>query len=579
MKRSLLTFRNQGLIVPFLPLLLLTPFPTMAQGTKTWTNTSVAAPHLWSQSANWADGNAPEALESAEIFIDSFNRSPVAERTIQLDRPEQVLRGGLRFQFTGWSNLSTRIDLNGGRMTLDGGGLYFNGSMSAVTTRPTVSFTNGTLQLGTAENSSVLEVGKMIAGFGSMADTALVFGSGATFDSRNLAAIRIISEPVSYAQQFTLDLSQATVATGSTAGVLTTGTLEAAVYTATAITAGRSREATLRLGTMERLEVTGDLQLGVSAVTTTNAATTFSGTLLFTDTQAGPLEVNIGRSLKVGVGIGGKGSLRDLPGQSAIRVGRAEMQTHERGVLQIGFSHLTPTLASRAAAEGEVISEGGSFSAYISELRIGENRSSVGKGAALGTLDLGKATLSTLSVTGDAVLGSGHEAQGRLLLRGGVASSASLSIGNATLEAEGRAGRSLLRLDGTKWEVAGNFTLGAQGDVEIIVGNHAAGLDFATTTFSIASGGKITLTFNEAAQEGTLWGLRFLGDQSALLTSYQSAITTDGDYGNLATIFYDGSYTYYGLQQVPEPGSVVLLLLGSIAFIYRYGKAPRSTPC
>ncbi len=522
---------------------LLTAAPCHAQST--W-NKASSGSWDWSDTGNWLDGSVPGNPEAGPVEI----RVPANSFTILLDTPgDQVLENGVAFK-VGTTNFGqVTFDLQGKRLILDGGELALLIS-SGGSARTAVAFHNGTVQLGTAEHSASVALN----GPDTSINSGMVFGAGSIFNTTNTSSILIASNSYNRLTGYTLDLSQATFQSGTTPDALVvTDSIAVGQGLSTSPTSDRNKLGILKLGKASTLEIGQNLILGQNINSSGNSISV-SGSLELDAATEGPVALNIGHDLRIGVGDRVTGAISGSPLELNVQVGSAQTPIENRGVLYVGYKNRTQKEDN--SATGSFLAAGGSFEAYVRELRIGENNST--GGSAEGILDFGNSALQRLEVSGDATIGKGVNAVGSLSLKGGSASSETLTVGEST-----SVSRSLLSLDQTTWSVSESLLVGALGTIEIIVVEGSAGLDLLSDeplNLVIQPGGVIHVTFAAAPDTQNLWGLRLLGDYQGLLGGYleSHSLTASGAYGGSAQVFFDGTYTYYGIAAIPEPGAVVL---------------------
>ncbi|HWL52253.1 MAG TPA: PEP-CTERM sorting domain-containing protein [Chthoniobacteraceae bacterium] len=576
---------------PLIPLLALMMGSGSLHAQLYW-NATGPGPHDWSDTANWVDDTdeptAPLApVESRKIY---FGASPGATAansyTVRLDAEggSQTLEGGMVFSGNAsGSGTTVTMDLNDQSLILNGGELGWWREAATQYGGNTIRFEGGgTLRVGAVLAASI-DLGRRYASFSTANQTTnntLVVGAGTTFDTANTSNIWVAANGENFHHNYTLDLQAATLRSGSQADTLkVANTIGAGVALATATNGNSSKNGVIRLGNLSLLEIGNDLILGQSNENKTGYSYggTYQGELVFSPTQGTtPVTVRIGRDLRLGVEENSTGVI-STPEVMHLSVGSAETRG---GKILVGHRAIVKTVAAERDAVGSLVAKGGSFNAYIEELSVGfnanthETEGESTAGTATGTLDFSSAELGVLDISGSARVGVGREAVGTLLLAGGEARSASLTVGNASLTAA----RSTLGLDETLWSVSGDFLLGELGDVHISLGSQPAGLE-VEGSFLIADGGVMTVDFSSLGGEGFLWALKLAGEQQSLLEGYllDGQLAGTGEYASLATVVQDGGYTYYGIAAIPEPGTYVLLFGGTLLGLAfgRKGKGER----
>ncbi len=566
-----------GLLIKAAALLLFTFQPVEAA--LQW-NRHTNGTYSWSTGTNWMNGTAPGLAEDQEIILkDTTSTTTSTSIAILLDieEDEQILTGGLTFTgYNNWSNPFTlNLDLNEKRLILDGGRLSFIRESGTSVKSNTLAFTNGTLQVGTASHAATIDLGRNYASSGvSTAAQANVLkvGIGATFDSVNIDSLHIASNLSNFTHQYTFDLSEATLVSGTqerTLKVANSISIGAALQTS--FNGSNKKQGELKLGDLSLLQ-TNDLAVGqsleVTAIETLDRTST--GILRFAANQTTALEMNVTRDFRIGVGKNAIGEVLDAPQELHLTVGTALTPVNERGVLFVGYKNLSGTTFNRTkdTTSGKFVAQEGSFNAYLRELKVGVNDYTVG--TVEGILDLSEMDLGRLEVTGDAVVGRGVDAVGHLALSGGTVASSNLVLGTATqgVDPDFTLTRSSLSLDNTLWTIDGTLTIGAMGDLELRLGSGLAGLDIGLA-LDLQSGGTLAIHFDANASESVLWGLRIAGDHETLLNGYigSDRLLALGEFGSQAFVFKDDQYTYYGIVAIPEPATLALCSLGLLGIL------------
>ncbi|HWL53377.1 MAG TPA: hypothetical protein VNQ90_13150 [Chthoniobacteraceae bacterium] len=574
-----------ALLVPAAAFLLLAGSP--AQAAFEW-DRHVSGTHFWSTGTNWKEGEAPALVEDAEVaFMDNNVPTSLTGYTVVLDIGEEVqtLRGGLTLSgyYNAGNPFTLNFDLNDKRLILDGGRLSFWRAAGSGVKANTWLFSHGTLQVGTADNAATIDLGTNH--WSSAIATArqansLKLGSDATFDSVNLGSLQIVANTVSLGQQFMLDLSEANLVSGSEQRTLKVAdAINIGVAQSTTLNNSNNKQGELRLGELSHFQTT-DLTVGRSfeGSLTSAADATSAGILRFLATQTGVLNMKVARDLQIGAGKNASGQVLDAPLKLNLTVGDAATPTAQRGVLHVGYLQSVGSTGNAGdTTSGQFIAREGSFNAYVSELKIGVNEHLRGK--VDGNVDFSQMELGVLDITGDAAIGKGINAEGRLALSGGQVFSKNLVLGAATESSTGdplwTLERSGLSLDGTLWTIENNLTIGAMGDLELRLGPDPslAGLDIGLGLTLEAVGsqkGTLAIYFDTDGSEGMLWGLRIAGnDHDELLADYieSNQLLALGEFGSLATVFTDEQYTYYGIAAIPEPGFVTLCGAGLLILL------------
>ncbi len=526
-------------------------------GQYNWTSTA-SGTRLWSDSANWSGASVPPSTTNDGVSF--VNSTSALSYTVSLTA-DQVLGGGLTITpSTSNSGLIT-FTLNGGKMTFKSGNLLYSPASIPSSSRYNAAFTSGTYRF--EDNSSIIMRTTGDSAGNLTTSVGIQFGSGATLDSEGLGSILVASSSGNYRNNMVLDLSGANLISGANEKTLTTsGAVEIGVTTLTGPSGSRDKIGRLQLGVLSELEIGGSLSIGVNS-RTSNVSTSAIGALAFsTAPQQGAVRVLVNNSLRVGVGAGSEGTIESIPNGLDLELGN---QVTRGGAVEIGYKNVASANASGNAL-GTVEAGTGSLSAYVTALHVGQNLHAAG--SATGTFDFSESDLEVLDISGGAFIGEGTNAVGTVRLAGGSARSNTVAIGNSTAT-----NKSLLRLETTTWSVSSALTIGAKGAIEITLGaGGVGGLDLLfdqEQNFVMQEGGSILVTFDEAAGNTAFWGLRMVGNHVDYLDLFKSsgALGANGLYAGDASLFYDGVYTYYGLQAVPEPSELALLALGGMGLL------------
>ncbi|HWL54666.1 MAG TPA: hypothetical protein VNQ90_19655 [Chthoniobacteraceae bacterium] len=554
-------------VVVFAAICLLPLSGATRANAQTWTNNTTGTWN-WGDGGNWEDENAPANPADEPVL---FDPGAINLTVVLNTEGDQILRQGLELrQRTSVPGLVT-MDLQGKKLILDGGALVLNANDSAKTPLTVAAFSSGTVQLGTTEKAADLLLG--IEGMRNTANTkTMLFAAGSTLDTFHTANLLISTDGGSQSKNYALDLSAANLRSGEAEKTLAvTDTLSIAQsWVDTPTTDLRTKVGALKLGVVSTLAIGKDLIVGQyqRGETGGNSLTEVAGTFDFAAANPEPVSMTVGRDLRIGVGDRATGAILNAPATLHLAIGTEQTAVEDRGVIQIGYKNQSQgTVNPDGATSGSFVggAEGGTFSAFVAELRIGQNTRA--GGSATGLLDFRHATLEQMVITGDAVIGDGVNAAGSLHLNGGVVTSDNLVVGNVT-----GSETSLLSLDGTHWQVAGPLLVGGLGEIRLDIRNANGGIDLASDQaidLTIQSGGLIRAQFHAPAGNETLWAIRMAGDQQERFQLYldNDRLVAEGEYGSLATLFYDGVHTYYGIAAIPEPSVAALfgLIAGAIA--------------
>lgn len=560
---------------------LLFAFSVSLHAQKTWSVLSGD----WTVDANWAPTPAPTAVEASNILFDSatVNNNAVRTVTLNIAGETQTLTGGLTFENGSTASRPFILELNDKRLILDGNTLGMQGQLGS-SERDLGTFRNGVVQVGTAENATSIQLGRDFAEANPSPSSnvvygyRLVFGEESVLDTVNTSDILVAASKTGGAarnRKYVLDLSQAELRSRDGEGnvvnnaLKTTGSIRVGNMEENTIANATTykNEGRILFGNVQSIDVGGDLILGryQRSSAGNNTISYYSiGTLEFAAASySQPVEVNVGGDLILGYGDRAIGEVEDAPALN-LTVGSAS----QRSVIYVGYKNQSHgTSFTNGDTSGSLVTPGGTFDAHLTELVVGVNTQTRDGGSTTGVLNFSNSELGTLDISGDAIIGQGIRAQGELHLKGGAASSVNLTVGDAT-----GSNRSLLSLSGTSWTVSNALSVGALGDISLNVMQGVINIDLTSDdplNFTIASGGLINAIFDEAPA-GSLWAIRQLGDQRAEFGAFLSdtRLTASGGYGNLADVYFDGTYTYYGI--IPEPPAFPLVVAGVVALLLHY---------
>lgn len=537
------------------------PNPAQADDLR-WTNLGGSAiPKSWTDPENWLDEIAPDLVESNLV---RFNNSLAGGTfTVEIDTPgNQILEGGLWLQMSTGNPGNMTLDLQDQTLVLNGSELVYNPASVVSDTRVTATFDNGRVQFGDTLATNI-RFGDGGYNNGTLTTSlGVAFTEDAIFDAHNLGNFQIASGTTNIRTwSFFLDLSETTIQSGSEENALVIGeNLEIAFHNETgASETERRKYGELRLGELESLRVAGNLILGRSRSTNENLLGV-QGILDFAATNQGAAELVIGGNLQVGVGPQASGIIQNAP-ELAITLGSASTPVEERGDVWIGYLNI---VGAGNITSGSIVAPDSSLHGWINELRIGEV--SAGAGEVEGIFDLGNASEVELVISGEAVIGRGADARGEFRVANASIQSMSLVVGQTT-----DADRSLLRLHHSLWEV-GEVLVGAAGDVEIVLGAASGGLDILgsdAADFSLLPNGLVQVDFAQAPTTEPIWGVRMLGDHTALFQSYvdSGTLSATGAFGGAAEVFFLDGFTHFGV--IPEPSTLALFGLSLLIFSRR----------
>jgi len=475
-------------------------FTTLAavytDGNVTWSGDG-AVPY-WDMPANWAGNAAPTNPTAATVTFGTNGQAVVG--LVETDR--QV--GGITFGVDRYLGpMSHTLNLNQKRLTVAGDIRRTNWETE------TLILTNGTLQIGTDAVAGNINLSP------NWGTPTLRLSPGTVLDARNLNNVTLGFPGWGNGTSAYLDLRGAEVA----GGVLAMQNL----YT--------------------RMAASGSSHVYLDG-----------NTLLSHIAISNRLEICTPHSRGSGY-IGDPLDDGRLPANISVTVG---VSPSTRG--SIWISRVGSTSATGAGANGKLVaSDGGSFTAYLSELAV-VRQETTSIQTHTGILDIRAMTTclidaETLTVGSDAYTtpSTGYDIRGELYLCSG-----SVTADVAEIGASMGVGWGKLSLSNTLFRVNDAFTLNHTAQVTIRLGANPIGLD-VDGTFTDQGDGTINVHFMEAPPAGTTnWAIRVKGDALGILSGLVSSerLTPTGDYeGKAVGLLFDGEYTYYAMvdDTVPFP--------------------------
>ena len=481
-------------------------------GAVVWSGGDPIGRRQWIWGANWIGGNAPANPTQADVFFMLDGSS--TDETITNELEDDWAVGKLRFRTPEGStatNIRHTTDLAGYTLTAGhlwisqygGGGNLGNGGSVGVT------INNGTLQIGSEQAKGDLLVSNAVW-YNAAAE--LIFGTGVTL--RPYLRNMYVGENADQAPagEAAIDFGSASIENNELKAEnvrISTGKRTAAIK----LYAGNQ---------VERIEVSGSLKIGDGA-----AASGRFGDPALTDVD---------------------GNWKLAP-NTHVRVGTDE---NTRGELIIGRS----TLAGAYGAL--VMSEGGSFNAYLTDLQVGTKLASSGywqsRHAFLDLRSVASFSLDAQNVKiGPAAAVKSDAARAEVRLPAGLAKVSNLQVGHPSTANNCSA---LLQLAGTTTQVSGQTDVGDSGTILIEVGGTSSGLDLAAGAGLTvqdgalpANNGKIRIVFSTPSASGLYWGLRWEGDHAADLQALADVGKLTWDDTALpggASIFTQGGFTMLG---------------------------------
>jgi len=238
-----------------------------------------------------------------------------------------------------------------------------------------------------------------------------------------------------------------------------------------------------------------------------------------------------------------------------------------------------------AMSSGTVVLAQGTFTGYLSQLRVGINDYDNGYGSAFGLLNLSNSSLVALTVTGDVQIANSRlknnfKGKGFVYLPAGTATiQGSLLIGDNTNFASSATDKSqgLLELFGTRVSVGSNVVVETTGVISNHVYGSSCGIDIlcaGTNYLSMSNAARVVVDFkdNPTDTSTVYWGLRMKGNQQAylqgLMNSAKIIILTNGLSGINAQqcgVYYDSSndVTYIGVPPTTTSQGTSLIWLAN----------------
>lgn len=510
--------------------------------TVTWTDAD-ETDSLWSTGGNWS-GGAPGTADTALFTNQGLDAESKGASRLDGNRSIAgllVRNPDVRVNGADFAHL---LNLDGNRLTVDGDveiGRYtitVSGGLPANLGTVTLTVTNGTFQVGTAGAARNLTIGR---GRNYTIGAQLLLAANTTlqghFDTIVVPGMPIGATDANRTITGLLDLRQAALTDGTTAGVFAASNLYVAARSAHHVSG-----------------LTGQVLFG----TALNA-------------------IRIADKLIIGRGVRFFGYLgvRDSNGTAAmpdhvdIEVGSQE----NRGTLNVAHGDIDGN--TQNASAHLVAGNGGAFTAYLTSLMVGRHggwdADKTASRNATGILDLRNMDEIVLDVDGDATIGESrteadyikHTANGYVHLPPGTAVFNNLSVGPAY-------GSGLLDLYGTEVTVTNALAVSGKGTITVRSGAAGGSLTVNTDDApgdAIAIGGKIRVLFTApAAGGGAQIGLRWKGNRVTEIVTLigdnnaANRISYDDTAETLprpAQLYLTGGYTVLGLP--PPSGTVVFV--------------------
>ncbi len=261
-------------------------------------------------------------------------------------------------------------------------------------------------------------------------------------------------------------------------------------------------------------------------------------------------------SLIVGQGYNAGSSTLLLGSSFVTRVGSADSRA---SLLVVGGD----------AAGACTLTAGGSFNAYLTNLVVGTNDSSIY--AVNGLLNLSSVTNGRIDAAGSVAIGIGSNAVGEVRLTAFSATAGQLQVGASNQNVT--ATRGTLLMTGTVFTVTNSVlvlgpTAANRGRILTTVNGAPAGLDLAAAaTLTVHSGIISNVFLNPSNYTAVYWSLRWEGDHTNTLEALRAAgklMWTTSALNDRAVgpvrIFMDSGITYVGAPMRKFGGSLVILM-------------------
>lgn len=426
----------------------------------------------WSVNANWVGDAAPGNPYASTILYETGGQAVTG--VVDANWSVNALNVTPQTSYTG--SLAHTIDLGGNRLTVTNELKMLYQIPASSGGDATLTFVNGTLQLGTSGNLANLLLARVHQSTRTESVATLQFGADATF--------------VPYINRLELGVAEATSHEG-----------------------------------MGRLDLRGvAIQNNTLAVNALRIANQDGWTVLpqylsylALDGGTNLDKLDIKQALAMATGIRTVARLGDPNGGWKLPAGVAI-------VLGVDASNrATVALASgtsnRAADAYLAASDGGTLTAYVDTLYAGRNEYSANLvGVKAGVLDFSAmdscAVFANTIILGADAKGTSYQnpGQGTLKLPAGTLAAGAITLGDGLNSST----FGLLVLDGTAASVANSLKVAQKGELSLVVKGPESGLTLApTATLEIEPGGALRVHFDAPGD-----AIRWEGDHVALLTDH-----------------------------------------------------------
>lgn len=425
-------------------------------------NQTAAGTHNWTDTANWADGNAPAATETETVRIwqESTN-----ERTLVLNRMNQVLQGEFQLSVGNATGNRLTFDLDGHTLVNEGNLVTMVNNTNSGGLAIPLTITNGSFQFGTSIGASDLLVG---TSRWNGDERTILWTADSVLDATNLDNFDMASHTGNNLRRNVIfDLSAATVNSGATSNALIVNDSIniGRILSISSTNDGLQRGQLLLPGSVTLVQA-DNVRLGETIVSDVEDSSVGAEGVIDFGGGSTATTLAVANDLSLGFGHQGVGSLDDLPDTFHLTVGTSSVRG---GEIRLGYKDRVNASETKQNVEGTINSNGGTFNAWITNLRVGQNTQT--EGSSIGTLDMAAAALGTLDVSGGIFVGVGDNATGDLRLNDGTVTADSITVGTA-------GGTGELHLSGTlSLGAVPTITIGAGGtlDVSAVTGGFTLG--------------------------------------------------------------------------------------------------------
>ncbi len=467
----------------------------------------------WSTGGNWVGDTAPGNPLAGTMYFNTNGQSTVG--IVDADWTIDVLN--VNFEEGNEVNFAHTIDLGGNKLTINNELSILNAIPVGSGGEVTVTFTNGTLQLGTSGNLANLMLGRVHQSGRTESVATLQFGAGSTL--------------IPYLDRIELSIQHTHNHKGS-------GRLD--------LRGVAIQDDTLSVNTLRIADQGG-----------WNSSGLFSYMALDASSNLQTLEIK--SELTMGTGIRTQARLGDpdedwkLPADLDVVLGA---DTSNRASVKVGCSS-----ANRWLDAYLVASSGGTIEAYVDTFEIGRNfydNDSL-EGLKEGIVDFSamdscKMDVTTLIIGTDTAGIGQNPGQGTFKLPSGT-----LKVGSVTLgDGSNTDTFGLLELNGTATEIANSLTIGSKGTLKINVNGSYQEVDISSgVPLTIENGGLIDIYFATAGN-----AIRWEGDNRTAIDTFleDGKIVWEKDENIPGTldVYYFGGDTIVRL--LPPPVGTIIFI-------------------